>query len=258
MPDLRDRFRSLDRLPAPNLWAEVTNRAEAADRAQATSNRVFAFGAAAAVVALAVVIGLQLRFGPPVVGPGPTETASPSTSVGPTPSAEPSASVQASAEPSSGVEPPFSCSVPLSLEASGADFPPLVLQDLRVGTREGYSRIVFEYDGGTPAVEIDLAEPPFLADPSGMELSVSGDPVYRITLHGATKFDIESGTMPYSGPTNFEPGSQEIMQLVESGDFEATHSWYLGVGGGTCLRVFHLTDAYRVVIDIQDLNVSRH
>ncbi|MGH2489000.1 MAG: AMIN-like domain-containing (lipo)protein, partial [Candidatus Limnocylindria bacterium] len=166
-------------------------------------------------------------------------------------SAEPSPSVQASADPSSGVEPPFSCSFPQSLEASGTDFRPVVLQYLRLGTHEGYDRIVFEYDGDTPEVEIDLAEPPFLANPSGMELSVAGSPVYRITLHGASKFDTETATMPYSGPTTFEPGYEQIVQFTESGDFEATHSWYLGVNGGTCLRVFRLADPARIVIDIQ-------
>jgi hypothetical protein len=253
MPDLHERFRSLDRLAPPDLWAEVTDRAEAADRADAArnTNRVFAFGAVAAALALAVVIGLQLRSGPPVIGPGPTETASPSTSVGPTPSTEPSSSVQPSAEPSSGVEPPFSCSFPLSLEAAGSDFHPLVLQDLRLGTHEGYDRIVFEYEGGTPRVEIDLAEPPYVQDPSGLPMTVSGDPVYRVTLHGASKFDMETATMPYSGPTNFEPGYEQIVQFTESGDFEATHGWYLGVNGGSCLRVFRLDDPARIVIDIQ-------
>jgi hypothetical protein len=253
MPDLRDRFRSLDRLPVPDLWAEVTDRAQAANRADAArnTNRAFAFGAMAAALALAVVIGLQLRPGTPVGGPGPSETASPSISAEPSASAEPSSSVHASPEPSSEVEPPFSCSFPQSLEASGTDFRPLVLQYLRLGTHEGYDRIVFEYDGGTPEVEIDLAEPPYVQNPSGLPMTVSGDPVYRVTLHGASKFDMETATMPYSGPTNFEPGYEQIVQFVESGDFEATHSWYLGVNGGSCLRVFRLTDPARIVIDIQ-------
>jgi hypothetical protein len=253
MPDLRERFRSLERLAPPDLWAEVTDRAEAADRADAarTTNRVFALGAAAAAVALAVVISLQLRPGFPVGGPANTGTPAPTSSGEPSASEEGSSSVQPSAEPSSGVEPPFSCSFPLSLQASGADFAPLVLQYLRLGTNEAYDRIVFEYDGGTPEVEIDLAEPPYLADPSGMELSVSGDPVYRVTLHGASKFDMETATMPYGGPTTFEPSYEQIVQFTESGDFEATHSWYLGVNGSTCLRVFRLADPARIVIDIQ-------
>ncbi len=38
---------------------------------------------------------------------------------------------------------------------------------------------------------------------------------------------------------------------MESGDFEATHNWYLGVNGSTCLRAFYLADPARLVIDVQ-------
>jgi hypothetical protein len=133
----------------------------------------------------------------------------------------------------------------------GSDFHPLVTQDIRVGTHDGYDRIVFEYDGGTPSLELDAAEPPYVQNPSGLPLTVAGSPVYRITLTGATKYDMESGEQPYQGPTDFEPGFAQIVQFVEYGDFEATHSWYLGVNGGDCVRVFQLTDPSRIVIDVQ-------
>jgi hypothetical protein len=38
---------------------------------------------------------------------------------------------------------------------------------------------------------------------------------------------------------------------VESGDFEAVNSWYLGTNGSTCLRAFTLADPSRLVIDVQ-------
>ncbi|MEX1277737.1 MAG: hypothetical protein WEI16_01635, partial [Chloroflexota bacterium] len=187
-----------------------------------------------------------------VGGPGPSETASPATSAEATPSAQPSPSVQPSVEPSPSSDlPPFTCDLPITLAAVGSDFHPLVAQDIRVGTHDGYDRIVFEYDGGTPNLELDLAQPPYVRDPSGLPLTVAGSPVYRITLTGATKWDTQTGEQPYQGPTNFEPGYAQIVQFVEFGDFEATHNWYLGVNGGECLRVFQLTDPSRVVIDVQ-------
>jgi hypothetical protein len=248
MPDIRERFRSLDRLPAPDLWSEVADRAEAPQK----TNWAFAAGAAAVVVLLAVVVGLQLRSGALVGGPGPSETASPAMSAEATPSAHPSPSVQPSVEPSPSSDlPPFTCDLPITLDAAGSDFHPLVTQDIRVGTHDGYDRIVFEYDGGTPSLELDVAEPPYVQNPSGLPLTVAGSPVYRITLHGATKYDMESGEQPYQGSTDFEPGFAQIVQFVEFGDFEATHSWYLGVNGGECVRVFQLTDPSRIVIDVQ-------
>ncbi len=213
-------------------------------------NRFVGVAAVTAVVMLAVVIGLQLG-GPLVGGPGPSSTASAPASV--QPSTEPSTnpSIEPSAEPSTAVDPPFTCDLPITLLAAGTDFHPLITQDIRVGTHEGYDRIVFEYDGGTPFLELDLARPPYVQDPSGLPQTVAGSPVYRITLTGATKYDTESGEQPYQGPTNFEPGFAQIVQFVEFGDFEATHNWYLGVNGGDCLRAFTLLDPRRLVIDIQ-------
>jgi hypothetical protein len=79
--------------------------------------------------------------------------------------------------------------------------------------------------------------------------------VYSVTFVGATKYDMETGEQPYQGPTDFRsdvlPGFRQIAQFVESGDFEATHSWYLGTNGSTCLRAFYLTNPSRLVIDIQ-------
>lgn len=246
MPDIRERFRSLDRLTAPDLWSEVADRAQAPQR----TNWPFALGAVAAVVLVAVVIGMQLRPGGLVGGPPPTETAAPAASAEPDGSAVASPSVQPSVEPSSDL-PPFTCDLPVSLPAAGSDFHPLVTQYIRLGTHDGYDRIVFEYDGGTPSLEMDRDEPPFVRDPSGLPLEVNGSVFYRITLTGATKFDMETGEQPYQGPTDFEPGYTQIVQFVESGDFEATHSWYLGVNSQSCVRAFYLADPSRLVIDIQ-------
>lgn len=248
MPDIRERFRSLDRLPAPDLWAEVADRAQAPQR----TSWPFALGAAAAVVLLAVIVGLQLGSIGPLVGADPSASAEPSASV------EPSAESTASAAPSAPVEPApseglpaFTCDLPVSLVAADSDFHPLVTQDIRLGTHDGYDRIVFEYDGGTPYLEMDIARPPFVRDPSGLPLEVSGSVVYRITLTGATKYDQQTGEQPYQGPTDFEPGYTQIVEFVESGDFEATHSWYLGINSDACVRVFALADPSRIVIDVR-------
>jgi hypothetical protein len=172
------------------------------------------------------------------------------------PSAEPSESAEPSVEPS--VEPTpelpqFACDMPISLTAAGSSLHPLLTQDIRVGTHDGFDRIVFEYDGGTPFLELDVAREPFVKDPSGEPMEVAGSLVYRITLTGATKWDLsgDPAVLVYDGPTDFEPGYPQIVQFVESGDFEATHSWYLGTNGSECLRAFTLNDPRRLVIDIQ-------
>ena len=245
MSDLRNRFRSLDRQPAPDLWAEATARPPAAPQ----PSRLPALGPALAVVAvviLAVVAGIQIGRGPLIGGPGPSDAASAEPSVQPSESG-PVPSVQ----PSNPAEPPFVCDLPITMTAAGTDFHPLVTQDIGVEAHDGYDRIVFTYDGGTPSLELDLAQPPYVQDPSGLPMTVNGSPVYRVTLTGATKFDTETGDQPYTGPTDFQPGFEQIVQFTEFGDFEAVHNWYLGVNGGTCLRAFTLADPRRLVIDVQ-------
>jgi hypothetical protein len=227
----------LDTTPQRRSWW-------AAWRQHPVMNTYVRVGLAAAVILLAVFVGLQFRPGPGIGVPGPTATQS-------EPAASASPSTEPSVDPSTGVEPPFTCDLPVTLVAAGSDFHPLITQDIRVGTHDGYDRIVFEYDGGTPFLELDLARPPYIQDPSGLPQTVAGSPVYRITLTGATKYDTETGEQPYQGPTNFEPGYAQIVQFVEFGDFEATHNWYLGVNSGDCLRAFSLLDPSRLVIDIR-------
>jgi hypothetical protein len=213
--------------------------------------------AVAVVMVIAVIVGLQLGQGGPLIGgdpsASPTTSAEPSASEKPTPDptspAEPSA--KPSAEPT-GPEGEFSCGDSLGLEAANGDFHPLVVSDIRLGTHDGYDRIVFEYVAdGTPYLDIEQDTPPFVKDPSGLPLEVAGDTFFRVTFTGATKYDTETGEQPYTGPVDFEPGYEQIAQFVEAGDFEATHSWYLGTNGSTCLRAFYLTDPARMIIDVQ-------
>ena len=72
MTDLYDRFRSLDRVPAPDLWAEARDRAAAAPAARGWEFRnLFAPVAliGAVVILIAVAVGVFIR--PPNIGPQP-------------------------------------------------------------------------------------------------------------------------------------------------------------------------------------------
>ena len=81
MPDLHDRFRSLDHLTTPDQWTEITDRAA---RAPASARRpswgVLAF---AAVAVLTVAIGAGLAAGGFVAGPSPAASESPAPPAGP-------------------------------------------------------------------------------------------------------------------------------------------------------------------------------
>jgi hypothetical protein len=214
------------------------------------------------VVALVLVIFLLLPLFGVNTGIGPFASSSPAASA----SAEPSAS--ASAEPSESAEPSASadgslapsatptptdegwiCGLPVTVAATGGAI--VHTADVRVGTHTGYDRIVFEYqEAGSPAVEIRTTRPPFNEDPSDLPMTVNGSPVFLITLNGATKM-APDGSSTYAGPTEFAPDFPQLVHLTERGDYEAVNSWYMGLDGGTCIRVEVVTSPSRVIIDVQ-------
>ncbi len=65
-------------------------------------------------------------------------------------------------------------------------------------------------------------------------MTVNGTSFMQLTLTAATKL-ADDGSLTYTGPTNFEPGFPQLVQLIERGDFEAVNSWYLGLNGGDCI-----------------------
>lgn len=122
---------------------------------------------------------------------------------------------------------------------------------MRVGTQSGYDRIVFEFiEDGTPEFRIEAAEPPFSMDPSGMPMAVNGSAFLQIILNGGTKVG-DDGSPTYTGATEFGPGFDQLVDLIERGDFEAINNWYVGMAGEGCLRAFVLSDPSRIVIDLE-------
>ena len=184
--------------------------------------------------------------GSPSNSPG-SPSSEPSSAAPGAASVEPSASVAASeAEPTESL-PAFACAPSVTI-ASTTDRAQIT--DVRVGTHDGYDRIVFEFASGLPQTVIKPVLAPLYADPSGLEVDVTGTAFLQVVMTGGTKVSPAGGTT-YAGPTNFEPDFDQLAQLIEGGDFEAVSTWYLGLKGGGCLRVLTLTDPSRLVIDIE-------
>ena len=183
--------------------------------------------------------------------------------VGSSPSAPSSLPASGSAEPSlpasAGASVPPSASEPTESLPAFACTPSVTIAsttdraqitDVRVGTHEGYDRVVFEFDSGLPDAVIEGVLPPFYADPSGLEIEVAGSAFLKVTMHGGTKVSPD-GVVTYDGSTDIEPGFERLVELVEAGDFEAVSTWYLGLDGGSCIRVLTLADPARLVIDVE-------
>ncbi len=176
----------------------------------------------------------------------------------PTASAEDSASpgTDATAAPPAATPEPipsedladFSCDLPFVEQAT---VPRTVnIMDVRVGTHDGYDRVVIEFTDGTPEIALERATPPFAQDGSGEPMDVEGESFLRLIMRGGTK-QMDDGSSSYDGSRDFDPGFPALVHLVEGGDFEAQSTWYLGLSAESCVRVSLLEDAPRLVIDIQ-------
>jgi hypothetical protein len=176
--------------------------------------------------------------------PGAAETATPSS-----PAADPAPSPPATADPAPSAElAPFDCDFPVEEAATAAGLANIA--DVRVGTHDGYDRVVFEFIAGTPEFTLDRAEPPFVQDGSGLPIEVEGDAVLSLVMRGGTK-QTETGASSYDGPTDFDPAFARLVDLVEGGDFEAQSTWYLGLTGDSCVRAFLLRDPDRLAVDVE-------
>jgi hypothetical protein len=140
---------------------------------------------------------------------------------------------------------PFTCRLPVDRAESGSGLAQPTTA--RVGGQSGYDRIVFEYAGTTlPSLSVTSVTPPFVTDPKGAPLTVSGRVFLGIVFRNVP--GIASG---YSGPTSFKAGLPVLTDLELRGDFEGVQQWVAGLSGQACVRVFTLTSPSRLVIDLQ-------
>lgn len=186
--------------------------------------------------------------------PGTSATASPTGGGTPPPSpsapnASPSTPAATSAHPTSSVPAGFSCTFPYNRAATTTTT--ALVTNVRIGRHTAYDRVVFDLGpGGYPAVSLDLVKPPLTADPSDLPVTVAGSTFVRITLHPASGAGYATGGSPsYTGQRAFSPRYPRLTSLVERGDFEAVFSWYAGLTGPTCYRVFTMSEPNLIAID---------
>lgn len=141
----------------------------------------------------------------------------------------------------------FTCDLPIVRPGS---VPIANIVDVRVGTHDGYDRLVFEFVQGTPELALGRAEPPFTEDGSGAPIEVEGESFVGLVMRGGTK-QTDSGESSYDGPTEFDTGFPMLVHAIEGGDFERQSTWYLGLAENACVRVLLLDQPPRLVIDLE-------
>lgn len=189
--------------------------------------------------------------------PAATSGASPSLAVSPaaSPAQRPSATpgspapAPASSQPAVATERPAACASSATGTIIGAQGP---IVDVRVGSHEGYDRIVFEFKSparGAATYEISVAAPPYLQDASGRALAVAGDPVLRVVIRGVI-LGRPDGSPSYAS-RDFVPGFPVLSELKPGGDFEGQSSWFVGLNGTACVQAQMLADPARLVFDLR-------
>jgi hypothetical protein len=191
---------------------------------------------------VALALALAACGGDPSATAGSPDANSPP----PTSSASGGPSPDASDEPGDGGE-AFTCDLPI-VDPGTASIANIV--DVRAGTHDGYDRLVFEFEQGTPEFTVDRAEPPFIEDASGMPLQVVGESFLGLVMRGGTK-QLDSGASSYEGDTDLDTGAPMLVHAVEGGDFERQSTWYLGLAEEACVRVLLLDQPPRLVIDVE-------
>lgn len=114
-----------------------------------------------------------------------------------------------------------------------------------------YDRVVFEVEGGTPAVHAEYVDRPVRTCGSGEALYPEGDGYLEIRLTGA-RAHTEAGepTVPHDRQGRDLPNLRET---VPTCDFEGVVTWVLGLTSPEPFRVLRLDNPTRVVVDVQHL-----
>jgi len=153
-------------------------------------------------------------------------------------------------ETSSSSTAPSSTIASSSTSSPGAASGTAVLTRVQVAAQEGFDRVVFEFDDEQlPGYDIAYLEGPVVADGSGAEVEVEGAAVIGVRLTPASGADPD-GDAVYTGPSRVTDDSENVTEVVRTGDFEATLSWAIGVAEPASFEVLLLSEPARVVIDI--------
>ncbi len=134
----------------------------------------------------------------------------------------------------------------------------MLLTAVRTGAHRCYDRVVFEFrppsSGARLGFRLEYRPPPFTNDPQGDRVNVAGDAFVVVHLEPASGADLSKSNAPqtYTGPTAINPqGTRYVVQLKETGDFEAVMTWVIGLRSQRpfTARILRSPQSERLVID---------
>jgi hypothetical protein len=127
---------------------------------------------------------------------------------------------------------------------------PAQIAAVRIGTHEGFDRVVFELGGDqVPGYHLAYLDGPAVQCASGAPIAVKGSARLSIRLQPALAHDASGAPVVPAETTSALPVIQEV---ARSCDVEADASWVVGVSARKPFRVFELASPARLVVDVQD------
>ncbi len=126
------------------------------------------------------------------------------------------------------------------------------LSDVRTGRHdEGFDRVTFEFEGGTTGYRIEYVGPPITEDPSDLPVAIGGNAFLRVVFFTASAVDLSTDTPRVTCCVSvIMTGFPSLVDLKETGDFEATLLYVLGLSEEVDFRVGTLQNPYRIYIDV--------
>ncbi|GAA0379428.1 hypothetical protein Acor_00770 [Acrocarpospora corrugata] len=119
---------------------------------------------------------------------------------------------------------------------------------IRAAHHPGLDRLVFEFRGGLPAQRSAEYVTRLVADGSGLPVPVVGNARLLVRFGGATGHG-SAGGITY-GPARRAFALPGLIQVVNTGDFEAVLSFGVGVSRKAPIRLYTLKNPSRVVVEI--------
>ena len=127
---------------------------------------------------------------------------------------------------------------------------PAILRSVESISCNGFDRVLFTLDGtSTPGYFVAYIDKPVRACGSGNVVPVAGDGFLEIRMAPAQAHTDagEATVADRNRMTNYT----NILQLVDTCDFEGNVTWVLGVRSPNAYRVVELSNPPRIVLDVK-------
>jgi hypothetical protein len=143
---------------------------------------------------------------------------------------------------------PSSAAPPSAAVTTAAPAVPLLVA-VRVGSHRTFDRVVWEFRGGAPTTRVIRYVRELRADGSGEPVRIAGSAILELTMFQANAHDENTGQS--TAPSRVVAGLGNVIEVVQSGDFEATVSYGVGLARRQAYTLRTLRNPSRVVLDVR-------